>query len=280
VVREEDVVGEQVDSKEEEGSIGDKLDDSEEERVTDDDDGFWMAIDPPLRNIILVLDRWKSMKQNSSKVRNTRDVGERSFVTNEKVGVHDINEEYDIDELDSDVDSHEGVVNDGPKFSKYRPEDMKKDFKFKLGMEFCSLKDFKQALMKLSVLNGKEVKFVKNDHKKVNDVCKIKCGFLIMVSKVRGRQNFRVKKLVGHHKCGRVFRNKNANKEWIAQVLIDRFINVGVMTVNQIIDEVKKTYNVGKTPWRTEKAKQIAMDYLVGVDNVSMVVYMIMLLNC
>jgi len=35
------------------------------------------------------------------------------------------------------------------------------------------------------------------------------------------------------------------------------------MTVNQIIGEVKKTYNVGITPWRADKAKQIAMDYLV-----------------
>jgi len=41
-------------------------------------------------------------------------------------------------------------------------------------------------------------------------------------------------------------------------------MNVGLMTVNQIIDEVKKTYNVGITPWRTGKAKQIAMDCFVG----------------
>jgi len=60
----------------------------------------------------------------------------------------------------------------GPKFSRYRAEDMTKDFKFKLGMEFSSLKDFKQALMEHSVLNGKEVQFVKNDQKRVRAVCK------------------------------------------------------------------------------------------------------------
>jgi len=85
-----------------------------------------------------------------------------------------------------------------------------------------------------------------------------------MVSKVGGRQIFQVKTLVGRHKCGRVFGNKNANKEWIAQVLIDRYMNVGVMTVSQIIDEIKKTYSIGITPWRAGKAKQIAMDCLVG----------------
>jgi len=65
------------------------------------------------------------------------------------------------------------------------------------------------------------------------------------------------------HKCGQVFGNKNANKDWIAQVLIDRFMNVGLMIVNQIIDEIKKTYNVGITAWKAGKAKQIAMDCLM-----------------
>ena len=114
------------------------------------------------------------------------------------------------------------------------------------------------------MLNGKEVKFVKNDHKRMRAVCKRKCGFLIMVSKVGGKQTFRVKTLVGGHKCGRVFGNKNANTDWIAHVLIYRFMNVGLMTMNQIIDEIKKTYSVGITAWRAGKAKQIAMDSLVG----------------
>ena len=41
-------------------------------------------------------------------------------------------------------------------------------------------------------------------------------------------------------------------------------MNVGIMIMAQIIDEVKKTYNVGITPWRAGKVKQIAMDCLVG----------------
>jgi len=197
-------------------------------------------------------------------VRNKRNVSEGSFMTNEEIGDHEINEEYISDELDSNVDSDGGLFNVGPKFTKYRPKDMKKDFKFKLGMELGSLKDFKHALMEHSVLNRKEVKFVKNDHKRVRVVCKRKCGFLIMVSKVGGKQTFRVKTLVGGHKCGPIFGNKNANTDWIAQVLIDRFMNVGLMTVNQIIDEIKKTYNIGITAWRAGKAKQIAIDSLVG----------------
>ena len=86
--------------------------------MADDNDGFGMDIEPPVRNIGPVLDRWKAMKRNSSTVRTKKDVGESSFVTNAEVGEHNINDEYDTDELDSNVDSDEGVGRDGPKFSK------------------------------------------------------------------------------------------------------------------------------------------------------------------
>lgn len=36
------------------------------------------------------------------------------------------------------------------------------------------------------------------------------------------------------------------------------------MIVNQIIGEIKKTCNVGIAPLRTSKAKELAMDCLVG----------------
>ncbi|XP_052723721.1 uncharacterized protein LOC108344539 [Vigna angularis] len=85
-----------------------------------------------------------------------------------------------------------------------------------------------------------------------------------MASKVGGKQTFRVKTLVARHSCGRVFGNKSANVNWIAQVLVDRFVNVANMTVNQIIDDIKKSFNVGITPWKAGKAKQIALDSLVG----------------
>ncbi|XP_047178286.1 uncharacterized protein LOC124845263 [Vigna umbellata] len=182
---------------------------------------------------------------------------------NEEVGQHEINEDYNTDELSSNVDSDEDVSENKRQFVKYRAEDMTKGFKFKLGMEFKPLKDFKSALKEHSVLNGKEVKFVKNDLKRVRAVCKKGCGFLIMASKVGGRQTFRVKTLVGH-KCGRVFGNKSASVQWIAQVLVDRFVNVGGMIMIQIIDEIKKSYSVGITHWKAERAKQIKMDSLVG----------------
>ncbi|XP_052734739.1 uncharacterized protein LOC128197343 [Vigna angularis] len=263
-----------VDEEEEEGNVAEEevvenVDDSEEERMENDDDGFGMEderVEEERRNINPVLERWSTMKKRKKSVRRRNGGGEGSFMINEDVGQHEheINEDYNTDELSSNVDSDEAISENRRKFPKYRADDMSKSFKFTLGMEFKSLKDFKSALQEHSVLNGKEVKFVKNDLKRVRAVCKKGCGFVIMASKVGGRETFRVKTLVGRHKCGRVFGNKSASVQWIAQVLVDRFVNVGGMTVNQIIDEIKKSFSVGISPWKAGRAKQIAMDSLVG----------------
>ena len=96
-----------VEDENDEGSYAKKLDDSEEERVADDDDEFGMDIQERVRNIRSILERWKAMRKNSITVKSKRDVGEGSFMTNADIGVHDISEEYDTNELDFDIDSDE-----------------------------------------------------------------------------------------------------------------------------------------------------------------------------
>ncbi|WVZ23674.1 hypothetical protein V8G54_002218 [Vigna mungo] len=239
------------------------IDESEEERMDNDDDGFGVE-DDVRRNINSVLERWNSMKRRKKRVTRRGYVHEGSFVMDDEVGEHEIDEEYISDELDSDLESDEDGSLKMGKLKKFRQDDMKKDFKFSLGMKFCSLKDFKNALMEHSVLNGKEIKFVKNNLTRVRAECKKKCGFLIMASKVGGKETVQVKTLVGRHRCGRVFGNTSASVNWIAQFLIDRFVNVASMIVNQIIDDIKKSYSVGISAWKAGKAKQIALDSLVG----------------
>lgn len=43
---------------------------------------------------------------------------------------------------------------------------MSRDFEFKIGMDFCSLQEFKEAIIDHSIMNGREVVFRPND--KVN----------------------------------------------------------------------------------------------------------------
>ena len=90
---------------------------------------------------------------------------------------------------------------------------MSNSFKFKLGMEFYSLEEAKQAIKEHVVLNGRQVEFFKNKRVRIIIVCEKGCGFVILVSKVGSCHTFRVKTLIDVHKCARIFSNKNANVE-------------------------------------------------------------------
>lgn len=54
---------------------------------------------------------------------------------------------YELDISDSD----ESGDREGPKFERYRKKHLNKDYKFKWGMEFNSIVDFKEAIREWSI---------------------------------------------------------------------------------------------------------------------------------
>ena len=122
-------------------------------------------------------------------------------------------EEYFSEELDSsnpEESDHEG----GPRYEKFRREQLNKNFEFRLGMEFNSLREFKDAMIEWNVLNGYQISFEKNESYRVRNVCKEealkkgekreerekkKCGYLCLCSKVGHRQTYQIKSYVKDH---------------------------------------------------------------------------------
>ncbi|KAJ1389029.1 Transposase, MuDR, plant [Sesbania bispinosa] len=149
------------------------------------------------------------------------DANTEIFLPENVERIHDMEEEYISDELesgdDSDVDGGER-----PRYPKFREEDMCKEFRFKLGMEFCSLKQFKDFVLEHSVLNGRQIRYVKNDAVRVRVACSKNCPFTIFVSRVGRTTTYRLKTLVARHTCGRVFGNNNAKAGWVAKVIVNK----------------------------------------------------------
>jgi len=80
-------------------------------------------------------------------------------------------EEYFSEELDSS-DPDESDHERGPRYEKFRRGQLNKDFEFRLGMEFNSLKEFEDAIIEWNVLNGYEITFIKNESYRARVVCK------------------------------------------------------------------------------------------------------------
>ena len=142
------------------------LDGSDAKLCEDRDDCFGMD-GGPRRNIDDVLNRWRQLVERfkiSSEI-GAEDIGSGGFEVNKSVEDHEIDEEYNNKDLGSDVEGND-------KFSKFKSDDMCKNFGFKLGMKFSSLKEAKQAIREHVVLNGRHVEFVKRDKVRVRVVCK------------------------------------------------------------------------------------------------------------
>ena len=174
--------------------------------------------------------------------------------------------DYASEELESS-DADESDMDDKPskpKYEKFRSELLNKDFQFKLGMEFISLSEFKDAIRDWSVLNGREIRFVKNESCRVRVECQSKCGFLALCSKVGGSLTYQIKTWVGTHTCARVLNNKSANSKWVSKLVVEKRKSQGKVKLSEIMSELRQKYSVGITKGKAWRAKAMAEEIIEG----------------
>lgn len=98
-----------------------------------------------------------------------------------------------------------------------------KNFIFKIAMEFSSLKQFKDEVLKHNVLNVR----AKNDDRRCMVVLRHKniCDYNVLCSRVVRTISFIVKTWFLTHKYGRVFLNKKAKASCVAKVIVKKLKN-------------------------------------------------------
>ncbi|XP_058724923.1 uncharacterized protein LOC131596316 [Vicia villosa] len=245
------------------------FEDSEEERMKESDDGIEVE-DDGVDEGIHGGDDGQAEGGDDGQAEGTDD-GQASekpdniFITDEMGKEHVIDEEYLTDELDSGAD--DDSCDDRPTTIRFKEDDgLSKNFKFKVGMEFSSLKQFKKVVLEHNVLNGREVKFEKNDADRCRVVCNEKkiCNYTVLCSRVLKTTTFRIKTLFHKHKCGRHFFNKSAKAEWVAKVIVDGLKNNTKMKLNEVVADVRLKYATEIPGCRAFKARQLARRIVEG----------------
>ncbi|RYR43247.1 hypothetical protein Ahy_A08g039672 [Arachis hypogaea] len=90
-------------------------------------------------------------------------------VVGEDVEVEKISESYET----KDIDSYEGDSDDMIKkkrYPKYIETEMSRDYEYKVGLEFKLLTQFKDAIREHALLNGRDIRYIKNDKKIVTNI--------------------------------------------------------------------------------------------------------------
>ncbi|XP_058747019.1 uncharacterized protein LOC131620008 [Vicia villosa] len=179
----------QMDKCDEDGVEG--LGDSEDERATALLDGF-EGID-----VTIPVNEAPSLSgfMRGSKKKKLEDEDEDVYVSD------------DLDSSNPDMSDDDKL----PKFEKFRKKHFNKNFKFQWGMEFNYLDDFREAIREWSVLNGREITFVKNE------------SYRAVVKKMQTSESVRICDIIQD------MRQKNSvritvGKAWKAKLIAKRII--------------------------------------------------------
>lgn len=243
------------------------LDDSEDERGVGLDDGFGLEYSLPKNgtNRVMIEGKEYRVKKRACKnpTKKKTKVASKGPVLLEDV---QIDGDYESDELGSS-DPDDSDREKGPKYERFRKTQLCKTFQFKVGVEFSSTKEFKEAIIEWTVLNGYEIKFVKNDLIRCRVVCKKRekddCMFLALCSQVNGQHTYRIKTWDGDHTCLKVGENRSATSKWVSKAVVPALMSNENLRVTTIMDDMRRDYGVGITFGRAWKAKMIARKSLM-----------------
>ena len=85
-------------------------------------------------------------------------------------------------------------------------------------MQFANKDELKEAIREYAIVQGRNVKLVKNDNKRIQAKCVgyMKCPFILFASKIdKDEQTFAIKTLSLDHECNRVDKLNYINSRWL-----------------------------------------------------------------
>ncbi|XP_073149031.1 uncharacterized protein [Henckelia pumila] len=169
---------------------------------------------------------------------------------------------------DDDALLYEYSDEEGPRHPIFREGQDLSKFKLVVGMRFRDYKQCRDVLTDVSIREGFELTFLKNEKSRITAKCKENCGWRFHASAVMGGPTIQIKTLKGKHTCPRVRKNWRANYKYLAGV-IERAVreNPG-MKADQISQYVSRECGVDVTKWTVYRAKKHAMQKIRGVDSV------------
>ncbi|KAK2368956.1 hypothetical protein QL285_082115 [Trifolium repens] len=154
----------------------------------------------------------------------------------------------------------------GVRYEKYRKEQMGKKDKFKYGMKFNSLADFRFAIRDHNVRNGYDIMYVKNEGDRVRVVCNRGCPYKVLCSQVGHSRTFAIKtedRFI-KHTCIKSLTNKAANSKWVSKHVVNQMRTSQMVRIKDIIQLMRTNFSLIITLSTAWKEKQYASAIIEG----------------
>ncbi|CAN1182226.1 hypothetical protein LINPERHAP2_LOCUS35858 [Linum perenne] len=137
--------------------------------------------------------------------------------------------------------------------------------RFELGLRFRDPAQFKEAVIRNSIIIGANVRWMRSSKTRREVVCKHpSCKWRLYAAWYRGRELFVVKQIGAAHSCPRKSSNTQATAKWIAKDLLERFRINPNLEIPHIIAEMKLKYGLELEQRQCYRAKVEARKLLTG----------------
>nr|DAD43061.1 TPA_asm: hypothetical protein HUJ06_001291 [Nelumbo nucifera] len=115
-----------------------------------------------------------------------------------------------------------------------------------VGMCFPSIKEFRAALKEHIIVNGFQIKYIKNEKSRVIAQCAWEdCPWHIHASPLQDGLTYCIKSLNPEHNCSRIYRNKQATNTWIAEKIGEKLRQNPTWKIESIVMELRQKYDIG-----------------------------------
>ncbi|XP_017434428.1 uncharacterized protein LOC108341245 [Vigna angularis] len=186
--------------------------------------------------------------------------------------MHDVyglsNTKWVSDELDSGPDSEDD--DDSIRRTLFPTFSMPKsltDYKWEVGTYFTEKKEFTEAIRTYALSNGRNLKFMKNDKKRVAVKClggQGKCKWYAYCAYRSAAKSWQLRKVINDHSCSTICNVKLMTSKWLSQRM-EKFVRENPnMKVMDIRDKVSRKWNVGISRNMTFRARAMAKDNVEG----------------
>jgi MuDR family transposase/MULE transposase domain len=184
-------------------------------------------------------------------------------------GDNEVNSDYEeSDELESvdDYNDEDGESN-SRRISEFRIETDMGNPKFTLGMIFSSKSEFRDAVKEYGIKNRVNIKFYKNDKKRMGARCKEGCEWNIYASKFNDDPSdptFQVKTHKSKHSCARTYENKHLTYKWLAKHYLWKFEADPKWSLLSFRAEISKDFTIHCPTMKLWRARNFAIKMIEG----------------
>ncbi|WVZ21758.1 hypothetical protein V8G54_000302 [Vigna mungo] len=240
--------------------------DEDENREEDEDENVYeSSSEESLVDVTIHCDNIGTSKRSLSEEQPCSSWTSGNDDMNDLRGISD--NEWVSDHLDSGPDSEDEGSIPRTVFPTFSMPKVLEEYKWEVGTYFTEKNEFKEAIRTYALSNGRNLKFLKNDNKRVSVKCcggNGKCKWYAYCAFSSRSKSWQLRKVIDDHTCSRDFNVKLITSKWLSKRMEKAVRENPNMKVMDIRDKVSRKWNVGISRNMAFRARAMAKDNVDG----------------